>query len=30
MMDITMLFTLRGVYRLHVLGMSDIELPEYT
>jgi hypothetical protein len=29
-MDIPMLFTLCGVYRLRILGMSDIELCEYT
>ena len=29
-MDIPMLFTVCGVYRLHVLGMSDIVSCEYT
>jgi len=29
-MDIPMLFTVCGVYRLHILSMSDIESCEYT
>jgi hypothetical protein len=30
MMEIAMLSIFCGIYRLHVLGMSDIELHEYT